>query len=209
MDLKLGLASPYLQLEIKPTENLFILTGLRYDYYNELHYDGGVVPEFWEYSDFNNARGFSGEPSLRFSLRYKFNENQTAKCAIGTYNQTPQPIGFVTHKVYGNPAHPATKARHLTAGYEIKFTDLIFAELQMYHNSQWDIPDTYTSTELTENTELPSFLPKGKARMYGLEMLLRHDQVTGFSDGLRIHCRGVSGMTAKRKMGIIRQGSDT
>lgn len=176
MDLKLGLASPYLQFEIKPTENLFILTGLRYDYYNELHYNGGVLPEFWEYSDFNNARGYSGEPSLRFSLRYKFNENQKAKCAIGTYNQTPQPVGFVTHKVYGNPAHPATKARHLTAGYEINFTDLIFADLQVYHNSQWDIPDTYTSTELTENNELPSFLPKGKARMYGLEMLLRHDQ---------------------------------
>jgi TonB family protein len=175
-DLKLGLFAPYLQFEIKPFENLLILTGLRYDYYNELHYKGGVLPEFWEYTHFNNSRGYSGEPSLRLALRYNFTKDQTAKCAIGTYNQTPQPIGFVTHKVFGNPAHPATKARHITAGYEIKLTDLISADLQVYHNSQWDIPDTYTSTELTENNELPSFLPKGKARMYGLEMLLRHDQ---------------------------------
>jgi TonB family protein len=175
-DLKLGLASPYLQLEIKPIEQLLILTGLRYDYYNELNYKGGVVPEFWPYENFDNSRGYSGEPSLRLALRYKFNKSQTAKCAIGTYNQTPQPIGFVTHPLFGNPAHPATKARHITAGYEVQLTDLISADVQVYHNAQWDIPDTYTSTELTENNELPAFLPKGKGRMYGLELLLRHDQ---------------------------------
>jgi TonB family protein len=175
-NLKLGLAAPYLQLEVKPIEDLLILTGLRYDYYNELNYKGGIIPEFWEYKHFNNARGYSGEPSVRFALRYKFSKNQTAKCAIGTYNQTPQPIGFVTHKVFGNPAHPATKARHITAGYEVQLTDLISADVQVYHNAQWDIPDSYTSTELTENKDLPSFLPKGKGRMYGLELLLKHDQ---------------------------------
>ncbi|HEX2959453.1 MAG TPA: TonB-dependent receptor [Chitinispirillaceae bacterium] len=175
-DLKLGLASPYLQLEIKPVEQLLILTGLRYDYYNELNYKGGVIPEFWPYEKFDNSRAYSGEPSLRLALRYKFAKNQTAKCAVGTYNQTPQPVGFVTHKVFGNPAHPATKARHITAGYEAQLTDLISVDVQVYHNAQWDIPDTYTSSELTENNDLPSFIPEGKGRMYGLELLLRHDQ---------------------------------
>jgi TonB family protein len=176
MDLNFGRAAPYLQFEIKPIENMTILTGLRYDYYNELDYKGGIIPELWNYDHFNNTRGTSGEPAVRLALRYKVAKNHTVKCALGTYNQTPQPMGFVTHKLFGNPAHPATKARHVTAGYESKLTDLVFVDVQFYHNAQWDIPDTYTSTELTENNELPSFLPKGKGKMYGLELLLRHDQ---------------------------------
>jgi hypothetical protein len=134
------------------------------------------VPEFWNYQFFNNDRGISGEPSLRCTARYQTAPKQVAKLSIGTYNQSPQPMGIVTDKALGNPLLPSTKARHITGGYEWQIADLISADIQAYHNQQWDIPQQVTTQELILNPVSPRYLSGGLGRMYGLELLLRHDQ---------------------------------
>ena len=176
MDSHFGQVGPYALLEWRPTPKFLIVPGIRFDYYNELHYRGSIVPEFWNYQFFNNNQGISGEPSLRCSARYQTAPKQFVKFSIGTYNQSPQPTGYVTDANLGNPLLPATKARHITGGYEWQITDLIFADIQAYHNQQWDIPQELTAQELIQDPSAPRFSAGGLGRMYGLELLLRHDQ---------------------------------
>ena len=171
-----GLIGPFAQVEYRPVPELLIIPGVRFDYYQELEYKGGIFPEFWDYDKFDNKKGISGEPSLRLSTRYELTEGHTVKAALGTYNQTPQPMGLVTHDTLGNPFLPATKARHIVAGYEWNITDLISADVQLYHNQQWDIPLFASTDDLLANPQGPRFLSDGKGRMYGLELLLRHNQ---------------------------------
>ena len=169
-----GVVGAYANLTIKPTDDLQLQPGIRYDYYPELSHDGGIVPEFWNYQSFDNNRGFSGDPSLRLSGRYRVRDNQTIKAAIGTYNQTPQPLGQVIHKTWGDPALPTTKAVHYLAGYEWRITDLINADVQCYLNRQWELPRMATAEDQLVKPGV-LWLPNGKGRMKGIELMLRHE----------------------------------
>ncbi len=175
-----GLLGVWADAELQLLDKLLIIPGLRYDYYHELTYNGSLVPEFYDYRTDRYRRGPSGEPSLRLSARYSIDERQTVKASVGTYNQTPQPQGFATSDAVGNPKLPATRARHIVAGYERRFTDLIFADVQLYHNQQWGIPEFASTADLLENPNGPRLLPDGRGRMYGLEVLLRHDNSERF-----------------------------
>ncbi len=167
----------YVNVEWKPIDGLLIIPGLRYDYYRELDYRGAVVPEFWHYRSFDNSRGFSGEPSARLITRYEFVKNHTAKLALGTYNQSPKPMGEVTHPQWGDPTMPATKASHYVAGYEWRITDIIGADVQLYFNKQWDIPAPIDRSDISATDKpQPLYRKDGLGRMYGLELMLRHLQ---------------------------------
>ncbi|MBN2035187.1 MAG: TonB-dependent receptor [Chitinispirillaceae bacterium] len=174
--LDLGPYGVYTGLEWKPVKRLTLMPGLRFDYYPELIYDGSVVPEFWNYRGFNNNRGISGEPSLRVSGRYELNDIHTVKLSAGTYNETPQPLGQAIDNIWGNPSLPAPKGSQYVAGYEWKITDLIHADLQTYFNRQWDVARTPSSRELAIDPSLPTYISNGKARMGGMELMLKHEQ---------------------------------
>jgi len=174
-----GDVAAYANLTFEPADNLQIVPGIRYDYYPELTHDGGIVPELWNYSFMNNHRGFSGEPSARLSVRYRVQENQTLKAAIGTYNQTPQPIGQVIHKTWGDPSIGTTKASQYLAGYEWRVTDYINADLQLYLNRQWDLPRQATTDDLRSDPK-SLWLSDGKGKMKGVELMLRHDNNSRF-----------------------------
>ncbi|MDG5813661.1 TonB-dependent receptor [Chitinispirillales bacterium ANBcel5] len=176
-----GVAGMYLNTEIRPLENLLIIPGMRYDYYPELDYRGGIVPEFWEYGFMNNNRGRSGEPSFRVNARYEVVPDHTIKAAVGTYNQSPQPMGQVIHETWGDPNLPASKATHYVAGHEWQITDLIHADAQVYYNNQWDIPRMARTEDIQQGLENQKlWISDRKARMYGLELMLRHDQSERF-----------------------------
>jgi TonB family protein len=176
IDAHFGLVAPYALLEWRPFKKLLIVPGIRFDYFQELKYHGSILPEFWRYTGFDNRRGISGEPSFRCSARYETAPGQSAKLSIGTYNQSPQPMGLVTHETLGNPFLPATKARHVVGGYEWQITDLISAEIEAYHNQQWDIPVQKTTQDLSGNNSAPGFSTGGLGRMYGIELMLRYNQ---------------------------------
>jgi len=169
-----GVVGAYANLTIKPNDQLQIIPGIRYDYYPELIHDGGIVPELWNYRYFNNNRGISGEPSARLSGRYRLFDNQTLKAAIGTYNQSPQPMLVTIHPLWGDPTMPTTMAAQYVAGYEWRITDLINADLQCYLNLQWDLPRQADEDDQLVNPNA-LWLPDGKGRMRGFELMLRHD----------------------------------
>lgn len=176
-----GQTAAYLNLEWKPDDKWLFIPGIRYDYYSELKHDGTIIPELWNYNGFNNDRGISGDPSLRLSTKYKINDIHTVKAAIGNYNQTPQPLGQAIHPSWGNPLLSSTKAVHYVLGHEWKITDVINSDIQFYFNNQWDIPELGSDEDLVNNGQAQNlFLNKGRGRMYGLEIMLRHLQTEKF-----------------------------
>jgi TonB family protein len=165
----------YANLEWKPVKRLLLIPGIRYDYYPELIYDGSVVPEFWNYRSFNNNRGISGEPSVRLTSKYEIFPGQRIKGSLGTYNQTPQPLGQAIDTAWGNPYLPAEKGSQYVAGYEWQISDLISLDAQIYYNRQWDNARQASSKDIAaKRTE--KYFGDGKSRMKGFELLLKHDQ---------------------------------
>lgn len=178
---RFGDIAAYINLIWKPHDRVQIIPGLRYDYYPELIYNGSVVPAFWDYRSFDNHRGFSGEPSLRLSCRYEFIDRHTAKMALGTYNQTPEPMGMVLMEDFGNPEMPSTKAAQYVIGYEWQINDLFNLDCQAYYNKQWNIPDFVTSDEMASVIDGGDvYKDNGLGRMYGLEIMLRRRQSERF-----------------------------
>jgi len=168
----------YINFEWKPTDRLQLVPGIRYDYYEELSYDGSIVPEFWNYSFFNNDRGFSGEPSFRLNGRYQVKKDHTFKWALGTYNQTPEPMGEVILPGWGDPHMPATKGAQYVSGYEWQITDIVDLDAQVYLNRQWDIPVVTRDGDIAPGASI--YNHSGLGRMYGLELMLRHNQDNRF-----------------------------
>ncbi len=176
-----GDVGAYINFEWRQVDRLLVMPGFRYDYYPELQYQGSIITDFWDYKSFNNRRGISGEPALHLTVRYEFAEKHTAKFSAGTYSQTPKPMGQVIHETWGDPAMAATKAAHYVFGHEWQITDLFSSDVQFYINRRWDIPRYAEPEDLDlSNTDQKLWVGDGKGRMYGLEIMLRHDKSERF-----------------------------
>jgi hypothetical protein len=171
-------AGVYTNFELKPVERWLLIPGIRYDYYNELKYDGSVLPEFWDYGE-KFHKGFSGEPAFRLSTRFNLTKEHLLKGAIGTYNQSPKPIGMVIDSTYGNPNLGTTKAAHFVLGYEWQITDLISFDIQGYRNNQWKIPRIAGGRDLMEAktpSDVKMYYDDALGKSRGIEIMLRHNQ---------------------------------
>jgi TonB family protein len=177
-----GIVGGYANVEWKPVEKLLLIPGIRYDYYPELDYGGSALPAFWDYGAEDGRRGWSGEPSLRISGRYRLTDKHTLKAATGTYSQTPEPMGLSTHEDFGSPDLPSTKAAHYIAGFEWQISDLISLDAQTYFNRIWDVARSYSAIDDYDPTlEIQRrYFSDGKQRMYGLELMLRHSRSEKF-----------------------------
>ncbi|MBL8029461.1 MAG: TonB-dependent receptor [Fibrobacteres bacterium] len=145
----------YAAIDYRPLKGLLLTPGVRYDYFNELS---------------------ESHPAFRFTGRYEWKKGHAVKGAFGTYSQSPEPMGQALDTLWGNPELPATLATHYVAGYEWQITDLISADLQTYYNSQGQIPMRYSDTAGPPSLLSPDFMADQKGRMYGLELMLRHNQ---------------------------------
>jgi len=144
----------FTKAEYKIFDKLTLIPGFRYDYYTDIS---------------------EGQPSFRCTARYDYIPKHTIKASLGTYSQDPQPAGEVVDPVFGNPDLPATLGRQAVLGYEYKITDLDNVDVQTYYNTQTNIPLSCDSISPVTGKSL-NFLPCEKGRMYGLELLLRHNQ---------------------------------
>jgi TonB family protein len=140
----------YVNAEYSPIDKLFLTPGLRYDYYSDLH---------------------KGAPSLRLTVRYNYQKGNTLKGSLGTYNEKPQPLQ-ATSPTLGNPGLPLTLGRQAVLGYEWDITDLINLDAQVYYNTQTNI--ARPSDSITPAGVPLNYLGDEKGRMYGLEIMLRH-----------------------------------
>jgi TonB family protein len=173
-----GPLAGYLSCEWKPLDKLTLTPGLRYDYYTQLDYNGSWLPEFWNYSSriVNNHTRFSGDPSLRISGKYELDAKHAVTASVGNYNESPDSIIMTTGL---KKELVSEKGSQYTLGYEWKLNDLLSFDCQGYAGTQWDKPRWKTTEELVDNSS-PYFATNGKARMEGLEMMLRHGQDNHF-----------------------------
>ncbi|MFH0921084.1 MAG: TonB-dependent receptor [Fibrobacterota bacterium] len=143
----------YANAEYRPWKTLTLTPGLRYDYYAEVS---------------------EGLPSLRLTTRWEWAPGRTLKGAAGTYNQTPKPMGQAIDSVWGNPDLPLTTGRQVVLGHEWQLNDLISLDVQGYYNTQDNIPANTDSVNPATGQPL-NFLPDQEGRMFGMEIMLRHD----------------------------------
>ena len=178
----LGPISGYIAGDWKISDKLSLSPGLRYDYYPQLNYHGSWLPEFWNYSDktINNHTRFSGDPSLRVSGKYQLKPDQTLTASIGNYNQSPDSMILTSwrEKYFGSE-----KGSQFTLGYTWKINDLLSLNCEGYYGMQWDKVEFATAQEMNNNPD-SGYASNGKARMEGLELLLRHDLSKHFSGWL-------------------------
>ncbi|HPF36311.1 MAG TPA: TonB-dependent receptor [Candidatus Krumholzibacteria bacterium] len=138
----------YLNAELRPTERLTLIPGLRYDWYEHLD---------------------QGSADARLTGRYRLNDRHTLTAAVGSYHQGPQPIGQSTDPVYGNPDLPPTRAVHVVLGDEFQIRPDLHLKAEAYYNVQDDIP-------FPAGEEGVGFLPDADGRMAGLELMLRYER---------------------------------
>ena len=158
----LGIIGGYMNFEWRPIDKLLLIPGARYDYYPELKH--------------------AGNASFRISGRYELNDAHTLKAAVGTYSQTPQPIGIVIHEQFGEPDLPPTKAAQHVIGHEWRITDLLSLDAQAYYNYMWDVPRSYNSRiDYDPSREIQArYFSDGLGRMYGIELMLRRARTENF-----------------------------
>lgn len=142
----------YASVDLKPLPSLLVTPGIRHDYYHHLD---------------------KSRTSLRTALRWGYRAGRTLTASAGTYNQAPRPIGQSTDPVYGNPDLPPTTARHLTLGHEWLMGHNLSLKIEGYHNTQDKVPAFADTNDV-------NFLPDARARMYGLEFMLRRESGGGF-----------------------------
>lgn len=168
-----GTLSPWIEATIRPSKKLEIVTGLRYDYYKELHYKGSLFPSYLDSVRVKTDR--SGDPSFRTAFRYTLHDNHTIKGGFGNYNATPDPEGVAIDTMWGDSTLPTTKAMHFTLGHEWQINDFLSLDLQGYYNERWAIPWVgFADSSIV-------WTPDGKGRAYGLEVFLKQERRKNFS----------------------------
>ena len=155
-----GIAGGYAIAEWKPVENLLLMPSVRIDHYPELIAENANIPAF------------------RLSGRYELTDGHTLKGAAGTYSKTPEPMGMVTHELWGEPDLPSTKARQYVAGYEWQISELLNLDAQTYYNRMHHVPRSYDgSIDHDPLLEIQRrWFSDGRDRTYGLELMLRHSR---------------------------------
>ncbi|MCL2218558.1 MAG: TonB-dependent receptor [Chitinispirillia bacterium] len=159
-----GILGGYASVEWKPAEGLLLIPSARFDNYPELMAENANVPAF------------------RVNGRYELTGGHTVKAAAGTYSKTPEPMGMVTHDLWGEADLPSTKAAQYVAGYEWQITDLLNLDAQTYYNQMWDVARGYNG-ELDHDPSREiqrRWFSDGRDRTYGLELMLRHNRSDKF-----------------------------
>ncbi|MBN1604826.1 MAG: TonB-dependent receptor [Chitinispirillaceae bacterium] len=176
-----GSVGGYVSVEYNPIEKLTIKPEYRIDYYPGLNYHGSLLPEIWDYESKPEFR-WSHEPSVRLSTRYQLSKNHLLKSSAGTYNKSP---GFdVMEEFGGNPLLEPARGSQYTLGYEWQISDLISLDVSGYINRQWDKSHFVDEFERGDGYDVGTLVNRGKARMKGIEVFLRHNQSKRFSGWL-------------------------
>ncbi len=171
-----GTFSPWLDINSSPVEAVSLKAGIRYDYYKELRYSGTMFPAFK--SETGGNTDISGDPSIRFGIKYRINNKHLVKMGLGNYNQSPKPDGIGLSTENKNSIFSSTKAAHYVLGYECDLLNRLKLDIQGYYNRRWDIPFK------SEDDSTSAWGQSGKGRSYGIEFLLRHHRTEHFSGWL-------------------------
>jgi len=119
------------------------------------------------YGDF--AESFYIDP--RVSIKFKQSKDLTLKFAAGQYSKLP--AEFETLEPWSKTNPDPEKMFHVIGGFERYLTDNIFVDVQTYYK--------YSSNQIVRDPlDSTVYYNKGKAQVYGAEVLLRHELTDNF-----------------------------
>ncbi len=143
-------------------DRLLIIPGIRADYFSQV-----------------DQTSFAP----RLTLRYQLNDQWTLKGGIGRFFQ--EPSFDETDDVFGNPQLGLESAWHYSAGVEYRPLPHLTLDITGFYK---DLDDLVSRTSETSNEDgeiVPlNFDNRGEGRVYGLEVLFRHDLSNNFTGWL-------------------------
>lgn len=118
----------------------------------------------------------------RFSALWQVHERVLVKGGAGLYHQPPDYRQGLLTKKFGNPDLLPEGASQFMVGSEVRFTDAITLDVQLYYKDLFNQARATLSTSGdTSSGELPlRYESFGRGRNYGAEILLRHALTKNF-----------------------------
>ena len=157
-DLRSRDVGAFVELELKLTDDLLFIPGARVDYY-EIIGDVTFDP--------------------RLTVRYDVAPEWTLKGGIGLFHQSPG--ADLTIEGFGNPELGPEAAFHYALGVEWTPLDHLLLDTTVFYKDMFDLVSP--SDDVVERDgELVSevYNNGGRGRVYGLEVLARHEFANGF-----------------------------
>ena len=142
-------------------ERLLLVPGVRFDYESR-------------------ATDWAIDP--RIAARYKLFESTTLKGGVGLFMQRPSPDE--NDEDFGNPDLDLEHVAHYSAGVEQRFGDLAELDVVGFYKQGFDlvtrVQPADDSQEEQERAAEVRYLNQGESRIFGLEVMLKHDQSEKF-----------------------------
>lgn len=143
----------FIDAQLRPIEQLTILPSIRSEYYRP--------PERWAFD-------------ARLGLRFALSDSVLLKGSIGSFHQAPTPDE--TSESFGNPDLELENAIHYVLGTELQLSEYISLNIETFYK---DLNNSVSrSDEIVDRggTDVPEiYANDGVGRVYGAELLLRHD----------------------------------
>ncbi len=151
----------FAELELRPIKGLLILPGLRFDYYSDIS-QATFAP--------------------RLTVRYQLTKPVALKGGVGLFYQEPDALVGQIDKNFGNPDLKAERAIHYSLGVEWRPREHIHLDLTGFYK---DLGNWVSATNAIRPDGTPlRFDNNGAGRVYGMEVVARHDLTTKFTGWL-------------------------
>ena len=149
----------FVEGELEPVPGLLFLPGVRVD---AVERTGEVIPQ------------------PRLTGRWKVTDQVTPKAGVGLFVQEPDLAE--TNKDFGNPDLESERAVHTSAGVEWKPLPYVTIDATGFYKHMWHLVSPTDQLMVQDDEARPlRFDNKGRGRVYGLELVARHDVADKFS----------------------------
>lgn len=152
----------FLELEWKPLPGLMVLPGVRADYFSRI--DQTIL-----------------QP--RLTTRYEFGGQFAVKAGVGLFGQEPD--FEESDDNFGNPDLEAERAIHASAGIEYRPRPHISLDATGFYKDLSNLVSRTSATVMRNGMTVPLVYDnRGSGRVYGLELVARHEFTNRFSGWL-------------------------
>ena len=149
-------AGAFVELEWRPIKQLLLLPGVRFDYFASVA-QSTVAP--------------------RFTTRYELTPQLTLKGGVGLFYQ--QPSFDQTDPVFGTPSLKCERAIHYSAGTEWKPRKYLVLDATGFYKDLSNMV-SITQASLNNETGATRYDNNGLGRVYGLELVAKHELTSKF-----------------------------
>ena len=149
----------FLELNARLFDRLTLVPGVRYDYFSRVD---------------------SSSLAPRVNARFDIAEPFTVKAGVGLFYQ--EPSFDETDEVFGNPDLGLERAVHYSAGFEWRPAKHLLFDITGFYKDMDDlVSGTDETAERDGETVSLNYVNGGQGRVYGMEVLIRHELFNNFS----------------------------